>query len=74
VEVSVIAELAPVAAPAARPGVDVSVTAVPSGGWEIVATRDGHEVARQHCDDWHRVERVRGQFARRAWVLPESPR
>jgi hypothetical protein len=68
-EVFVIAELSPpAAAPAAAHVVDVAVTQVPSGGWQITATLDGQVVATQHCDDWHRVERVRDGFARRAWA------
>lgn len=70
-----IAELAPAAAsPAVAHVVDVAVTLAPSGGWQVTATLDGHVVASQHCDDWHRVERVRDHLARRAWASLEAGR
>jgi len=42
---------------------EVHVTSDPQGGWQIDALVDGLVVATRHCDDWHRVERVRRTFA-----------
>ena len=39
--------------------VDVRVTWDPRGGWDVSALQGGRVVASRHCDDWHRVERVR---------------
>jgi hypothetical protein len=68
-----IAELTPaVAASAAEHVLQVAVMRAPSGGWQVIATCDGHLVASRHCDDWHRVERVRDQLARRSWAVQEE--
>ena len=70
-----IAELSrPAATAPARHVVDVGVALAPSGGWQVTATLDGRVFATQHCDDWHRVERVRDRFARRAWASVEHAR
>ena len=47
------------------PELDVAVTRMPSGGWQITAMLDGRVLAAQWCDDWHRVERIRQLFALR---------
>ena len=41
----------------------VNVTRDPHGGWQVDALVDGRVVATRHCDDWHRVERVRRTLA-----------
>ena len=42
---------------------DVQVSCDPRGGWQVDALVDGRVVATRHCDDWHRVERVRRTLA-----------
>jgi hypothetical protein len=42
---------------------EVHVTWDPHGGWQVDALVDGRIVATRHCDDWHRVERVRRTLA-----------
>jgi hypothetical protein len=49
----------------------VQVTSDPHGGWQVDALVDGRVVATRHCDDWHRVERVRRTLAEAR--LPEQP-
>ena len=49
--------------PKATHEVDVAVTRVPSGGWQVTAMLDGRVLAAHWCDDWHRVERLRRDFA-----------
>jgi hypothetical protein len=74
----VIAEFVPpAAAPAAvdpREAVKVAVTALRAGGWQVTATLGGRLVALRRSDDWHRVERIREEFARRAWPLSAAAR
>jgi hypothetical protein len=74
----VIADLVPTAvAPAAvapREAVNVAVTPLRSGGWQITATLGGRLVALRRSDDWHRVERIRAEFTRRTWPLSAAAR
>jgi hypothetical protein len=53
---------------------DVQVNWDRQGGWRVDAVRDGHVVASRHCDDWHRVERVRAALAaeHRATAAPAA--
>jgi hypothetical protein len=50
---------------------EVHVTCDPRGGWQVDALIDGRVVATRHCDDWHRVERVRRTIAEAR--SPERP-
>jgi len=43
----------------ARDDVHVWVASSAAGGWNLSVEIDGHVVAREHYDDWHRVERRR---------------
>jgi hypothetical protein len=38
--------------------VDVRVTRVTDGGWDVIATVGDRILAIQHCNDWHRAERA----------------
>ena len=38
--------------------INVQVSRVANGGWDVIATFEGYLLARQHCDDWHRAERA----------------
>jgi hypothetical protein len=51
---------------------EVHVTRDPHGGWQIDALRDGRVVASRHCDDWHRVERVRHELAAGLQRIPDA--
>ena len=42
-----------------RDSVHVWISICETGGWDISAAIDGHTVMREHCTDWHRVERRR---------------
>jgi hypothetical protein len=37
----------------------VRVSACGAGGWDIIVEVKGRPVRREHCNDWHRVERRR---------------
>ena len=38
--------------------INVHVSRVANGDWDVVATFGGYVLARRHCDDWHRAERA----------------
>jgi hypothetical protein len=58
-----------------RDGTHVWISMCDSGGWDISVEVGGRTVVREHCADWHRVERrralLRAQF--RAGTAAEQP-
>jgi hypothetical protein len=49
-----------------------TITAAGSAGWEVRAEEDSRIVWSASYTDWHRVERVRMDFARQAETLEHS--
>jgi hypothetical protein len=40
------------------------VVIAPAGGWNVIVERSQRPMSVTHCDDWHRVERLRAAFDR----------
>lgn len=48
------------------------ITSAGSLGWEVTEEQDSQVVSRIRYTDWHRVERARQNFARRAETLEHA--